>query len=103
MHVEVTDPDVNAFDGEAVFIERHLAPLVRAFPALRTVLEHFTTSTAAELVSDAPDYVAATITAHHLLRARSRHAARLGDPPEVVRVFEIHFADPSVYSTNRSV
>lgn len=71
MHGEVTDPAVDVFDREAVFIERHLAPLVRAFPGLRMVLEHITTRTAVEFVSQAPDNVAATITAHHLLLNRN--------------------------------
>ena len=71
MHGEVTDPAVDAFDREAVFIERHLAPLVREFPCLRMVLEHITTRAAAEFVSEAPDNVAATITAHHLLLNRN--------------------------------
>ena len=71
MHGEVTDPAVDVFDREAVFIERHLAPLTRAFPALRMVLEHITTRAAVEFVSQAPDNVAATITAHHLLLNRN--------------------------------
>ena len=71
MHGEVTDPAVDAFDREAVFIERHLAPLVREFPGLRMVLEHITTRAAVEFVSQAPNNVAATITAHHLLLNRN--------------------------------
>ena len=71
MHGEVTDPSVDAFDREAVFIERHLAPLVREFPGLRMVLEHITTRAAVEFVSQAPDNVAATITPHHLLLNRN--------------------------------
>lgn len=71
MHGEVTDPAVDAFDREMVFIERHLAPLVREFPGLRVVLEHITTRTAVEFVSEAPNNVAATITAHHLLLNRN--------------------------------
>ncbi|MFZ5662586.1 MAG: dihydroorotase [Pseudomonadota bacterium] len=71
MHGEVTDPDVDVFDREAVFVERHLAPLVRDFPALRVVLEHITTQAAAEFVAAAPANVAATITAHHLLLNRN--------------------------------
>ena len=71
MHGEVTDPDVDVFDREAVFVDRHLAPLMRTFPGLRMVLEHITTSTAAEFVIQAPDNVAATITAHHLLLNRN--------------------------------
>ncbi len=71
LHGEVTDTAIDVFDREAVFIDRHLAPLVRAFPSLRMVLEHITTRTGAEFVSEAPDNVAATITAHHLLLNRN--------------------------------
>ena len=71
LHGEVTDAEIDVFDREAVFIERHLAPLVHAFPGLRMVLEHITTSGAADFVSAAPDNVAATITAHHLLLNRN--------------------------------
>jgi dihydroorotase len=66
IHGEVTDPKVDVFDREAVFIERTLAPLVRDFPALRIVLEHITTKQAAQFVADAPDNVAATVTPQHL-------------------------------------
>ena len=71
MHGEVTDRHVDVFDREAVFIERHLDPLVRAFPSLRIVLEHITTSAAVAFVNSAPATVAATITAHHLLLNRN--------------------------------
>ena len=71
MHGEVTDPDVDIFDRERVFIERHLLPLRERFPALRMVLEHITTRDAAEFVAAAPANVAATITAHHLLLNRN--------------------------------
>jgi dihydroorotase len=71
MHGEVTDSDIDVFDREAVFIERHLTPLVRDFPQLRVVLEHITTRHAAHFVADAPANVAATITAHHLLLNRN--------------------------------
>lgn len=71
MHGEVIDPAVDVFDREAVFIERHLAPLVRDFPKLRMVLEHITTRAAVEFVSRAPNNVAATITPHHLLLNRT--------------------------------
>jgi dihydroorotase len=71
VHGEVTDPEVDVFDREAVFIERVLAPLVRDFPQLRVVLEHITTTAAAQFVADAPANVAATITAHHLLLNRN--------------------------------
>ncbi|MDR3391151.1 MAG: dihydroorotase [Sulfuriferula sp.] len=71
IHGEVTDPSVDIFDREAVFIERHLIPLTRAFPALKIVLEHITTQQGAEFVSSAPANIAATITAHHLLYNRN--------------------------------
>jgi dihydroorotase len=66
IHGEVTDPDVDVFDREAVFIDRILTPLVRDFPALKMVLEHITTRQAAEFVASAPANVAATITPQHL-------------------------------------
>lgn len=66
IHGEVTDPDIDVFDREAVFIDRILAPLVRDFPALKMVLEHITTKQAAEFVASAPANVAATITPQHL-------------------------------------
>jgi len=71
LHGEVTDADVDVFDREAVFIDRHLARLMKDFPKLRIVLEHITTRQAAEFVSTAPPNVAATITAHHLLYNRN--------------------------------
>lgn len=71
LHGEVTDAHIDIFDREAAFIERTLAPLVRDFPALKIVLEHITTSEAAEFVTAAPANVAATITAHHLLLNRN--------------------------------
>lgn len=71
VHGEVTDPEVDVFDREAVFIERHLERLVRDFPALRVVLEHVTTREGAQFVADAPDNVAGTLTAHHLLLNRN--------------------------------
>jgi dihydroorotase len=66
VHGEVTDPDIDVFDREAVFIDRVLAPLVRDFPALKVVLEHITTRQAAEFVAAAPANVAATIAPQHL-------------------------------------
>ncbi|GAB6194860.1 dihydroorotase [Lysobacter xanthus] len=71
VHGEVTDPEVDVFDREAVFIERVLEPLVRDFPALRIVLEHITTTAAADFVHAAPANVGATITVHHLLLNRN--------------------------------
>lgn len=71
LHGEVTDPDVDVFDREAVFINRHLTRLMKDFPKLRIVLEHITTLQAAEFVGNAPPNLAATITAHHLLYNRN--------------------------------
>ena len=71
LHGEVTDPDVDVFDRERVFVQRHLTRIVRDFPALRIVLEHVTTREAAEFVAAAPSSVAATITPHHLLWSRN--------------------------------
>ena len=66
IHGEVTDPDIDIFDREAVFIERHLIPLRRLFPQLRVVFEHITTEQAAQFVADGDPLMAATITPHHL-------------------------------------
>ncbi len=71
VHGEVTDPEVDVFDREAVFIDRHLSRLVEDFPALRIVLEHVTTEDGVRYVEQAPPSVAATITAHHLLYNRN--------------------------------
>jgi dihydroorotase len=71
MHGEVTDPAVDVFDREPVFVERHLTTLRRDFPALRMVLEHITTREAAQFVRDAPAHVGATITPQHLLMNRN--------------------------------
>ncbi len=71
VHGEVTDPAVDIFDREAVFIERVMMPLLRDLPQLRVVFEHITTRDAAQFVTDAPDSIAATITAHHLLYNRN--------------------------------
>jgi dihydroorotase len=71
VHAEVTDPQVDVFDREPVFIRRHLQPLVARFPKLRVVLEHVTTREGIQFVTGAPATVAATITAHHLLLNRN--------------------------------
>jgi dihydroorotase len=71
VHGEVTDAEVDVFDREAVFIERHLAPLVERLPGLKVVLEHITTRQGIEFVQAAPDTVAGTLTAHHLLLNRN--------------------------------
>lgn len=71
VHGEVTDPDVDIFDREAVFIERHLAPVVQKFPDLKVVLEHVTTARGVDFVNSCGPNVAGTITAHHLLLNRN--------------------------------
>jgi dihydroorotase len=71
LHGEVVDPEVDVFDREAVFIERHLVQLMKDFPKLKIVLEHITTRQAAEFVAAAPANVAATVTVHHLLYNRN--------------------------------
>jgi dihydroorotase len=71
VHGEVTDPDIDIFDREAVFIDRVMAPLRRNFPELKVVFEHITTQEAAEYVAASGPYTAATITAHHLLYNRN--------------------------------
>ena len=71
VHGEVTDPAVDVFDREAVFIERQLIPLRRDLPELKIVFEHITTREAAQYVREADEHVAATVTAHHLLYNRN--------------------------------
>jgi dihydroorotase len=71
IHGEVTDPEVDVFDREAVFIDRILGPLVRDFPALKIVLEHITTEEAALFVEQAPETVGATVTPQHLIINRN--------------------------------
>jgi dihydroorotase len=66
VHGEVTDPEVDVFDREAVFIDRVMSRIVRDFPGLKIVFEHITTRQAAEFVADGPATVAATITPQHL-------------------------------------
>jgi dihydroorotase len=69
VHGEVTDPDVDVFDREKVFIERVLAPLVQDFPQLKIVLEHITTKEAADFVRDGK--IGATVTPQHLVINRN--------------------------------
>jgi len=71
VHGEVTDPEVDIFDREAVFLERQLIPLRRDFPELKIVVEHMTTREAVQYVRDADRFTAASITAHHLLYNRN--------------------------------
>lgn len=71
LHGEVTDPAVDVFDREAIFIERVLQPLLKDLPHLRVVFEHITTADAVHYVQAAPAHIAATITVHHLLYNRN--------------------------------
>jgi dihydroorotase len=71
LHGEVTDPEVDMFDRERVFVDRSLSRIVRDFPALKVVLEHITTREAAQFVAGAPANVAATVTPQHLLWSRN--------------------------------
>ncbi len=71
VHGEVTDPDVDIFDREAVFIDRILTGLIADFPDLKIVFEHITTRHAVDFVAAAPVTVAATITPHHLHLSRN--------------------------------
>ena len=71
VHGEVTDPAIDLFDREAVFIEQVLAPLIEQIPSLKVVFEHITTEQGVRFVQQAPSTVAATITAHHLLMNRN--------------------------------
>ncbi len=66
VHGEVTDPDIDIFDREAVFIERVMKPVLAQVPGLKVVFEHITTAEAARLVQEAGDNVAASVTPQHL-------------------------------------
>ena len=71
VHGEVTGPDIDIFDREAVFIERVMQPLLKDLPDLRVVFEHITTKEAAQFVTEAPANIAATLTPQHLLYNRN--------------------------------
>ncbi len=71
VHGEVTSPEIDLFDREAVFIDTQLIPLRKDFPELKIVFEHITTKEAAQYVHDADRFTGATITAHHLLYNRN--------------------------------
>ena len=71
VHGEVTAPEIDLFDREAVFIDTQLIPLRRDFPELKIVFEHITTREAAQYVQEADHFTAATVTAHHLLYNRN--------------------------------
>jgi dihydroorotase len=66
VHGEVTDPAIDIFDREKVFIDTVLSPLIRDFPGLKVVLEHITTSDAVDFVREGGPNLGATVTAHHL-------------------------------------
>ncbi len=71
VHGEVTDPEIDIFDREAVFIDRVLDPLRRATPGLRVVMEHITTRDGVDYVTSNPEDLGATITTHHLVINRN--------------------------------
>jgi dihydroorotase len=71
MHGEVTNPEVDVFDREALFIDRVMIPLRKSFPELKVVFEHLTTKDGVDYVRDASGPMAATITAQHLLYNRN--------------------------------
>jgi len=71
VHGEVTDPGIDVFDREAVFIERVMQPLRKAYPGLKVVFEHITTKDGAEYVRDADGPIGATITPQHMLYNRN--------------------------------
>ncbi|EGG92957.1 Dihydroorotase [gamma proteobacterium IMCC1989] len=71
IHGEVTDHDIDIFDREKAFIDRHLAVIVASFPTLKIVFEHITTKDAVDFVAESPDNVGATITPQHLLLNRN--------------------------------
>ena len=71
IHGEVTDPEIDVFDREQVFIETVLIPLRQRRPGLRIVLEHITTAEAAQYVAEAAPGIAATVTPHHLMINRN--------------------------------
>ena len=71
VHGEITDPEIDIFDREAVFIERVLDPLRRRLPELRVVMEHVTTSDGIDYVREGGSTIAATLTTHHLIINRN--------------------------------
>lgn len=71
VHGEVTNPEIDLFDREAVFIDQHLEPLRKDFPELKIVFEHITTLEAAQYVQAADKNLAATLTVHHLMFNRN--------------------------------
>ena len=78
VHGEVTDPEVDIFDREAVFIDQVMTPLRKDFPELKVVFEHITTQEAAQYVEHSDAFTGATITAHHLLYNRNALFVEIG-------------------------
>lgn len=76
IHAEVSDPQIDIFDREKVFLEDYLGKIIKSFPELRIIIEHITTSQAVDFVKEASTQVAATITIQHLLY--NRNAMLLG-------------------------
>ncbi len=71
LHGEVVDRNIDIYDREAIFIDRHLCSLIKDYPGLKIVFEHITTKYAADFVWESSDKIASTITAHHLLLNRN--------------------------------
>lgn len=71
VHGEVTDPEIDIFDREAVFIDTVMSKIAKNFPALKVVFEHITTSDAVDFVMASGDNIAATVTPHHLAFSRN--------------------------------
>lgn len=71
IHCEATDPDIDIFDRESVFIDRELTYLTKNFPELKIVCEHATTKDMVQFVEAASDSIGCTITAHHLFITRN--------------------------------
>ena len=106
VHGEVTSPDIDLFDREAVFIDQQLIPLRRDFPELKVVFEHITTKEAAQYVAEASPFTAATLTAHHWSRhqrlpganLRRAWSYRLDDRPTACRSHCRHRQDHLRYA-----
>ena len=71
MHGEVTDPDVDVFDREKVFIDRYLSKWIKRFPGLRFILEHLSSKDGADFVKGAAPQVGGTITPYHMVQTRN--------------------------------
>ncbi len=71
VHGEVTDPHIDIFDRESVFIDRVMARVAERFPRLKIVFEHVTTREAVQFVTSGRAGIAATVTPQHLLLNRN--------------------------------